>query len=49
MNCEHDYKIIEDDININEIRYGDGDINIEISGYVIFYCKKCLDVQKKVL
>jgi len=49
MNCEHDYKIIEDDININEIRCGDGDINIEISGYVIFYCKKCLDVQKKVL
>ena len=49
MECEHDYAVIEDDIHVDEIRYGNGELSVEISGYVIFHCRKCLDIQKKVI
>lgn len=47
--CEHDYEVIEDDINVDELRFGDGDVRIDICGYVVFYCKRCLDIQRKVI
>ncbi len=50
MDCEHDYEVLHDGIEVEETRFvGDGKVSIELSGYVIFYCKKCLDIQKKVL
>mgnify|MGYP001401617399 CR=1 FL=1 len=50
MNCEHEYEVLHDGIQVEEIMYMDeGKIEIELSGYVIFHCKKCLNIQKKVL
>lgn len=48
--CEHDYKVLEDNIQVEEIKYFDNAkaTEIEISGYVVFHCRKCLDIQKKV-
>lgn len=46
--CEHDYAVLYDNIDIEELRYTDGDVEIEVRGYAVFHCKKCLDVQKKV-
>lgn len=50
MQCEHDYVVLEDNIQVEEIRYfsSDKETAIEISGYVVFHCRKCLDIQKKV-
>lgn len=50
MECKHDYEVLENDTTIEEIRYFDSneEAEINISGYVVFYCRKCLDVQKKV-
>lgn len=46
--CLHDYEIIHDDINIkqtqtNSIAYE------EITGYILLYCRKCLDVKIREL
>lgn len=46
--CEHDYKVLHDNIDVEELRFTDGDIEFEVRGYAVFHCKKCLDVQKKV-
>lgn len=50
MECEHDYEVLHDGIQVEETRFmGEEGVEIELSGYVIFHCKKCLDIQKKVL
>lgn len=50
MECEHDYEVLHDEIQVEETRFmGEEEVKIELSGYVIFHCKKCLDIQKKVL
>lgn len=49
MGCEHNYQVIEDNIDVDEIRFNDGVVNIEIRGYVVFHCAKCLDIQEKVI
>lgn len=50
MACEHEYKILHDGIEVEETRFvGEEEVSIELSGCVIFYCEKCLDIQKKVL
>lgn len=48
MECEHDYEIIEEDIETEVTKFLDGEAVIEVTGYAVFFCKKCLDVQKKV-
>ena len=50
FDCEHEYGVLEEDIEIVEHRFlGESEAEIELSGYAVFYCKKCLDIQKKVL
>lgn len=51
MGCEHDYEVLEDDLNVEIANYldGKGEIIMNVHGYAVFYCKKCLDIQKKVI
>ncbi|MGG4180806.1 hypothetical protein ABEW03_16110 [Virgibacillus pantothenticus] len=47
-NCNHKYEVITNNINITEVRTGNV-LDIEVNGYILFYCSKCLDIQKKVI
>lgn len=49
--CEHDYKEIDSNIEVEQNSFLDRDSNIEldVKGYIIFYCRKCTDIQKVVL
>lgn len=51
MQCGHDYKVLEDNIEVEQSGfYDDGSSSdIEVKGHVIFYCRKCTDIQKVVL
>lgn len=50
LTCEHEYEVLYDGIEVEKARFiGNGKVSVELSGYVIFHCKKCLDIQKKVI
>lgn len=48
-NCEHEYEVLEKDIETRKITCDEKVLEVEIKGYVSFYCKKCLDIQKQVV
>jgi len=51
MQCEHDYKVLDDNIEVEQSNfYDDGSsVELDVKGYVVFYCRKCTDIQKVVL
>lgn len=49
MDCKHDYAVLDEDITVDQSTYEGEVSNISINGYVIFYCRKCTEIQKAVL
>lgn len=43
--CNHDYRTLEKNFNIGEERNHLNEVVITLTGYVIFYCKLCLNVE----
>lgn len=49
LDCEHEYEVLEDNLETVVTRFPDGEVETDTTGYVIFYCKKCLDIKNKVI
>jgi len=49
MECEHNYEILTDNLDTVVTGCGNGEVTTNTTGYVVFYCTKCLDIQKKVI
>lgn len=46
--CKHDYIVLDSNIETTTLSYGTEIYSTETNGYAVLYCKKCLDVKKKV-
>lgn len=47
--CNHDYRLLADSIDMIECRADDIIESIRVEGMALFHCTKCLDIQKKVI
>lgn len=47
--CNHDYEVLLNDLETVKT-FSDNTIGtVRVTGCVVFYCRKCTDVQKKVI
>ncbi len=49
MDCKHDYSVLDKEITVEQTIYEGEMSNMSINGYVVFYCRKCTEIQKAVL
>lgn len=47
--CSHDYRALANSIDIVECRADGHCLGDRVEGMALFYCTKCLDIQRKVI
>lgn len=48
MDCKHDYVVLEKDITVEQTVFDGDPDDIDVKGYVIFYCRKCTSLRNVV-
>lgn len=46
--CEHNYRVLTDDLRVTVLNSGNNVVYRNTEGLVLFYCTKCLDVEEVI-